>query len=98
MLDEEAARDLAFYGWQIVAGLHASAGDALPPTIFEAPPAADIPVLVERAVVVGGPHAIKFAQACLAEYALHPDPAFHACLADMVVRMEELKEKLGLVI
>jgi hypothetical protein len=97
-LDEDAARDLAFYGWQVVAALHASAGDALPPVAFEAPPADRVPALVERAVAIEGAHAIKFAQACVAEYALNPDPVFHACLEDMVVRMEELKEKLGLMI
>jgi len=97
-LGEDDGRDLAFYGWQVIAALHASAGDALPPVDFEAPSEAEVPALVERAVAVGGAHAIKFAQACLAEYAIRPDPVFHAALQDMVVRMEVLKEKLGLVI
>lgn len=96
--DEATARDLAFYGWQVVAALHASAGDAVPPTPFDPPAPSEVPALVDRAVAVGGAHAIKFAQACLAEYALHPDPVFHACLEDMVVRMEELKQKLGMQI
>ena len=97
-LDAKGARDLAFYGWQVVAALHASAGSAVPPVAFEAPDPREVPSLVERAVEVGGAHAIKFSQACLAEYAIRPDPVFHAALEDMVVRMEELKEKVGLVI
>ena len=56
----------------------------------------EVPALVERAVEVGGAHALKFAQACLSEYALAPDPLFHACLLDMVERMEHLRDQLGL--
>lgn len=97
-LDADDARDLAFYGWQVIAALHASAGDAVPPVAFEVPSEAEVPALVDRAVAVGGAHAIKFAQACLAEHAIRPDPVFHAALQDMVVRMESLKEKLGLMI
>ncbi len=58
----------------------------------------EVPALVDRAIEVGGAHAIKFTQACLAEYENQPDPLFPAALADMVIRMEELKEKLGLAI
>ena len=94
-LDKEAARDALFYGWQTVAALHASAGGPLAPPRIDAPAAEDVPKLLDRAIEVRGPHAIKFAQACLAEYDNRPDPVFHAALKDMVVHMEELREKLG---
>lgn len=97
-LDLEAGRDLLFYGWQTVAALHASGGGPLEPARVQAPCAGEIPGLVDRAIEVGGAHAIKFAQACLAEYANQPDPLFHAALADMVSKMEDLKAKLGLTL
>ncbi len=97
-LDTNTGRDLLFYGWQTVAALHASGGGPLEPNRVQAPAPAEIPALVDRAIEVGGAHAIKFAQACLAEYQNQPDPLFHAALADMVIKMEELKERLGLVI
>lgn len=97
-LDAPAAGDLLFYGWQTVAALHAAGGGPVEPAQVDAPSVDEIPGLVERAVAVGGAHAIKFAQACLAEHQSQPDPLFHAALGDMVVRMEELKEKTGLVI
>lgn len=79
-----------------MAALHASAGGPLAPPRIDAPPSAEVCKLVERAIEVRGPHAIKFAQACLAEYDNQPDPVFHAALKDMVERMEDLHEKLGL--
>lgn len=95
-LDANGAAEAAFYGWQTVAGLHAACGGPLELPDARTPAADEVPALVERAVEVGGAHALKFAQACLSEYALAPDPLFHACLLDMVERMEHLRDQLGL--
>ena len=97
-LDVNGASEAAFYGWQTVAGLHASCGGSLElhQNDQRVPALDEIPALVDRAVDVGGPHALKFAQACLSEYALQPDPIFHACLLDMVERMERLRDELGM--
>jgi hypothetical protein len=98
LLDEDASREALFYGWQTVAALHASAGGPVEPSRVSPPASADVPRLVERAIRVGGAHALKFAQACLREYEQQPDPVFHAALEDMVERMEELRQKLGTTI
>jgi len=87
-----------FYGWQLVAALQASAGGPLEPAELAPPPPAEVPSWVERAVSVGGPHALKFAQACLLEHARQPDPIYHAALADMVLRMEQLRDRLGILV
>ena len=80
-----------------MAALHASAGGGESVSPAGASPS-DFPELVERAIANGGPHAIKFAQACVAEHGIQADPLFPAALRDAVGRMEELKEKLGFVI
>jgi hypothetical protein len=92
------AGDALFYGWQTLAALHASVGGPLAPEAVEAPPASEIASQVERAVAVGGAHAIKFAQACVSEHARQGDPLFLACLSDMVARMEQWKAELGVVV
>lgn len=97
-LETETACEALFYGWQLVAALHASAGGPLAPATDRAVAPEEVPDLVRRAVEVGGAHAIKFAQACVSEFSLQPDPIFHAALKDMVERMELLKERLNLVI
>lgn len=94
-LEPAAARDALFYGWQVVAALHASAGGPIAPGELSSVCAEEIPALVARAVEIGGAHAIKFAQACRAEQRHRPDPLFPAALLDAVTRMEELSEKLG---
>ena len=97
-LEPATGREALFYGWQTVAALHASAGGPLEPARMERVEASELPRLVEQAVENGGAHAIKFAQACVAEYAHRPDPVFPAALADAVTRVNELKERLGFVI
>ena len=64
----------------------------------EAPSDAEAADLVRRAVAVGGAHAIKFAQACVNEYALVGHPTFRVAMRDCVERMEALKERIGLVL
>ncbi len=97
-LSPDAAREALFHGWQTVAALHASAGGGqVPDPLPEVDPSA-MPDLVGRAVEIGGAHAIKFAQACVAEHENRPDPVYCAALEDAVVRMETLKDRLGMVI
>lgn len=98
LLEPADARDALFYAWQTVAALQASAGHpgrTRPERDVEPVPLSEA---VARAVAIGGPHAIKFAQACLAEHEHAPDPVHPAALADAVERMERLKQRFGQLI
>lgn len=97
-LSGDDARRALFFGWQLVAALHAVSGGPLRPQATQPPDPDEVASLVERAVDVGGAHALKFAQACLIEYDHSQDPIFHTALADMVERMEKLKSDVGIVI
>jgi len=43
--------------------------------------------LIDRAVVAGGAHTIKFTEACLREYALHPKPVYLVAARDAAERV-----------
>jgi hypothetical protein len=64
-LGEEEARLGAWYAWQAAAALYATFGVA--PPRRELPPARPWPELVERAILSGDEHAIKFVEACRRE-------------------------------
>jgi len=78
------------YGWQASAGLYAvyathppaAPSDCLPVS-FEA--------LIDRAVVNGDDHAIKFAEACHVLNAAQPDPAFGAALDVVLAQIAPLQ-------
>lgn len=74
------------YGWQLVAALYASAGDAREPEAI-ATPADSVEALVKRAVETGDDHAVKLAQACLVEYRHTGEAVFLAALGDAVERL-----------
>jgi len=69
------ARGAARYAWQACAAIYAWYATVPPPALASlTPPPATPDVLMDRAVAAGGAHTIKFTEACLREYALHPAP------------------------
>jgi hypothetical protein len=74
-LDGRARAEALRYAWQGAAALHSAFGGVVP-----SPPAAGpLPgrdELIDRAIATEDEHAIKFAEACLREYALNPKPVY----------------------
>jgi len=77
----ETARLAARYAWQACAAIHSRGHYPHPPKMPEGLPAAD--EVIDRAVYSGDEHVIKFAEACLRENALKPNPAFLMAALDM---------------
>jgi len=77
-LDAATARGALRYAWQAGAALYATFGTAPPRAEDPEPPRATQGELVERAIANGDEHAIKLAEACLAEHARRPAPAYLA--------------------
>jgi hypothetical protein len=74
------------YAWQAAAGIYAAYARRDNPRWDGE--ARQVPAeLAERALANGDEHAIKFAEALLAEHALRPDPAYLAAAADAVERL-----------
>ena len=76
------------YAWQACAAIYAwydtTSG------LLRAEPARPVEQadeLIDRAVATGGPHTIKFTEACLREYALNPSPVYLAAARDAVERV-----------
>ena len=51
------------------------------------PPTGDRDDLIDRAIAVGGPHTIKFTEACLREYGHNPKPVYLAVAWDATKRV-----------
>lgn len=77
VLDEETARSATRLAWQAAAGLYVVYAD---PRRARVEPRADHTTteLVDDALAVGDPHAIKLTEACLREEAIATDPAYRA--------------------
>ncbi len=75
-LEAAAGRELVRYAWQAGAALYASLGTAPPFAGELAEDGIERVALIDAAIFHGDDHAIKFTEACLAEYALLPDPVF----------------------
>ena len=64
----------------------------------ETPPARDEwprqeeSVIIERASATDDPHALKFAEACLREYHLHPHPVYLAAAEDWASRLHRARD------
>ena len=83
---ESTGRTLVAYSWQAGAALFSAfATDKQQPVVCSEPPAADD--LLDRALLVGDEHAIKFTEACLREEAVQPSPIFRAAADDVVRHM-----------
>jgi hypothetical protein len=74
------------YAWQAAAGLYVTMAQTATTDAIE-PPQGDEQDLIERAVATGDEHAIKFTEACLREYALHPQPVYLAAARDASGRL-----------
>jgi hypothetical protein len=77
LLDAETGHLALAHAWEASAGLYAThATESRLPVVEAATASPDD--LVERALACGDEHGIKFAEVCLREHALLPDPAFLA--------------------
>jgi len=87
-LHETDAQLAARYAWQTCAGIYAWYATMPPPArgSFTAPSATP-DMLIDRAVAAGGAHTIKLTEACLREYALHPQAVYLAAAHDAVQRV-----------
>jgi hypothetical protein len=89
-LSVSEAQQAARYTWQACAGIYAWYATVLPPqTTPITPPVLAREALIDRAVAAGGAHTIKFTEACLREYALHPAPVFLAAAYDAADRVRQ---------
>jgi hypothetical protein len=87
-LSDADARLAARYAWQACAGIYAWYSTKPPPSPTDFVPPTESPeALVDRAVVAGGAHTIKFTEACLREYALHPRPVYLVAARDAAERV-----------
>ena len=77
------------YAWQGCAGIYAWYSAAPPPLAGdEFPlPAGHREDLIDQAIAVGGPHTIKFTEACLREYDFNPRPVYLAAAWDAIDRV-----------
>jgi hypothetical protein len=78
------------YVWQNVAATAAAYGDERPPEHYNWPPQEES-VIVERSVVTDDPHALKFAEACIREHHLNPQPAYLVAAADWASRLHRAR-------
>ncbi len=82
------ARLAARYAWQACAGIYAWYSTTPPPSPSGFIPPTESPeTLIDRAVVAGGAHTIKFTEACLREYALNPRPVYLVAARDVAERV-----------
>ena len=89
-LSDTDARAVARYAWQGCAGIYAWYSVAPPPLASdEFPlPRGDRDALIDQAIAVGGPHTIKFTEACLREYDFNPKPVYLAAAWDATARVD----------
>jgi hypothetical protein len=87
-LTDADARLAARYAWQACAAIYAWYSTTPPPSQSDLmPPPEDPEALIDRAVVAGGAHTIKFTEACLREYALNPKPVYLVAARDAAERV-----------
>lgn len=86
-LTDADARLAARYAWQACAAIYAWYSTTPPSTSDLTPPTEDPETLIDRAVAAGGAHTIKFTEACLREYALHPKPVYLVAARDAAERV-----------
>jgi hypothetical protein len=90
-LSPAEARLAARYAWQACAGIYAWYSTTPPPAPADlTPPREDAAALIDRALAAGGAHTIKFTEACLREYALHPNPVYLVAARDAAERVGQV--------
>jgi len=85
-LRDKTLRDALAYAWQTAAAMYATFGTNADLWQFGETKTESKDELFDRAIACGDEHAIKFAEVCLREHALKPDPAFLAA-ASHAIRM-----------
>src|SRR5262245_10732780 len=78
------------YVWQNVAATAAAYGDERPPEHDSWPPQ-EQSAIVDRSVATDDPHALKFAEACIREHRLNPQPVYLAAAADWASRLHQAR-------
>ena len=79
-VSDATARSALAYAWQSGCGLYACFGGSTAMAQKIEPPEDDDDGLVDRAIVNGDEHVIKFTEACLRRHALSPSPAYFAAI------------------
>jgi hypothetical protein len=78
------------YVWQNVAATAATYGDEQPSARNDWSPQQES-VIVERSIATDDPHALKFAEACIREYRLNPQPVYLAAAEDWASRLHRAR-------
>lgn len=86
-IGEKTGRMALRYAWQCSSALYATFGSRPAPEGEIEPPRQDAETLVDMAVAHGEEHAIKFTEACLAQYRRHPSAAYLAAASDAIQRL-----------
>jgi hypothetical protein len=87
-LAEAEAHVAARYAWQACAALYAWYATEPPPNPSGwMRPSEDSEAVIDRAVAAGGAHTIKFTEACLREYAHHPNAVYLVAARDVIERV-----------
>ena len=79
------------YVWQNVAAAAAAYGDERPSERDDWRPQ-EKSVIIERSIETDDPHALKFAEACIREYRLNPQPVYLAAAEDWAARLYRAKD------
>ena len=79
------------YVWQNVAATAAAYGDEKPPERDDWP-LHEESAIIERSITTDDPHALKFAEACLREYRLNPQPVYLAAAEDWASRLHRARD------
>lgn len=87
-LADHDARRTAQYAWQACAAVYAWYS-TVPVQDYQgaSPSPQDREEIIDRAVAAGGAHSIKFAEACLREYDLNPNPVYLFAALDATERV-----------
>jgi hypothetical protein len=83
-LRDKTVHDALAYAWQTAAAMYATFGTRTDLSRFGETKVESKDELIDRAIVCGDEHAIKFTEVCLREHALKPDPAFLAAAAHAI--------------
>jgi Questin oxidase-like len=79
------------YAWQNVAATAAAYGDEKPSERDDWP-LHEESVIIEQSIATDDPHALKFAEACIREYRLNPQPVYLAAAEDWAARLHRTKD------